>query len=109
MPYRIIFDGLNLGLAQGTGIATYTRMLTHMAHDLGHEVGVLYSTPFTPPEDPLLREIAFFDQKRPLNPVRRKKKLTPQRLLNFVVDQARYQLPIKPLPVEFSGAVVARQ
>jgi len=58
---RIIFDGLNLSLARGTGIATYTRMLTRAAHDLGHEVGVLYSTPFTPAKDRLLREIAFFD------------------------------------------------
>jgi len=62
---RIIFDGLNLSLARGTGIATYTRMLTRAAHDLGHEVGVLYSTPFTPAKDRLLREIAFFDEKRP--------------------------------------------
>ena len=61
---RIIFDGLNLSLARGTGIATYTRMLTRAAHDLGHEVGVLYSTPFTPAKDRLLREIAFFDEKR---------------------------------------------
>ena len=65
MALRIIFDGLNLSLARGTGIATYTRMLTRAAHDLGHEVGVVYSTPFTPAKDPLLREIAFFDEKRP--------------------------------------------
>ena len=76
---RIIFDGLNLSLARGTGIATYTRMLTRAAHDLGHEVGVLYSTPFTPAKDRLLREIAFFDEKRPS--MSGKRKLTLRRIL----------------------------
>ena len=108
MPHRIIFDGLNLSLAQGTGIATYTRMLTRVARDLGHDVGVVYSTPFTPPADALLREVAFFDAKRPTNPVR-KKKLTARKLLNFAIDQARYQLPIKPMPVELGSAVITRQ
>ena len=104
---RIIFDGLNLGLARGTGIATYTRMLTRAAHDLGHEVGVLYSTPFTPAKDPLLREIAFFDEKRPS--MSGKRKLTLRRALNHAIDQTRYHLPVKPLTVDMSGAVVARQ
>ena len=38
-----------------------------------------------------------------------KRKLTLRRALNHAVDQTRYHLPVKPLPVEFSGAVVARQ
>ncbi len=75
MSRRIVFDGLNLSLTRGTGIATYTRMLTRVAHDLGYEVGVVYSTPCTPPKDPRLREIAFFDEKRAPNPA--PKKLTP--------------------------------
>ena len=87
---RIIFDGLNLSLARGTGIATYTRMLTRAAHDLGHEVGVLYSTPFTPAKDPLLREIAFFDEKRAS--MSGKRKLTLRRALNHAIDQTRYYL-----------------
>jgi glycosyltransferase involved in cell wall biosynthesis len=104
---RIIFDGLNLGLPRGTGITTYTRILTRAAHDLGHEVGVLYSTQFTPAKDPLLREIAFFDEKRPS--MSGKRKLTLRRALNHAIDQTRYHLPVKPLTVEMSGAVVARQ
>ena len=83
---RIIFDGLNLSLARGTGIATYTRMLTRAAHDLGHEVGVLYSTPFTPAKDRLLREIAFFDEKR--SSMSGKRKLTLRRALNHAIDHA---------------------
>jgi glycosyltransferase involved in cell wall biosynthesis len=108
MPLRIIFDGLNLSLAQGTGIATYTRTLTRAAHDLGHEVGVVYSTPFTPPKDRLLREIAFFDERRASSPAR-KGRLTPRMVFNFAVDQARYRRPVRPRPVECSGAVIARQ
>jgi len=107
MSQRIFFDGLNLSLRRGTGIATYTRILTRAAHELGHEVGVVYSTPFTPSKDPLLREIAFFDEKRP--EMSGKRKLTLRRALNHAIDQTRYHLPVRPLPVELTGAVVARQ
>src|SRR5438874_10221284 len=88
---RIVFDGLNLSLARGTGIATYTRMLTRAAHELGHEVGALYSTPFTPPKARLLREIALSDKKRPsmsANP-----NLTSPLALNHAIDSTRYHVP----------------
>jgi glycosyltransferase involved in cell wall biosynthesis len=107
MPLRIVFDGLNLSLSEGTGIATYTRLLTRTAHDLGHEVGIVYSSPFTPPKDALLREIVFFDEKRLPNPLRRK--MTLRRLFDYAFDQARCHLSVKPLPVALNGAVVARQ
>ena len=60
---RVFFDGLNLSLAQGTGVATYTRMLAQVVRDLGYEVGVVYGSAQRPPKDPLLREVAFFDEK----------------------------------------------
>jgi glycosyltransferase involved in cell wall biosynthesis len=104
---RIVFDGLNLSLTQGTGIATYTRILTRIAHDLGHEVGVVYSSRFTPPKDAALREIALFDEKRLPHPAR--PKMTPRRLLHYALDQARYHFPVKPLPVALNGAVLTRQ
>jgi glycosyltransferase involved in cell wall biosynthesis len=107
MPVRIVFDGLNLSLTEGTGIATYTRILTRTAHDLGHEVGIVYSSPFTPPKDALLREITFFDEKRLPNPAHRK--MTPRRLFNYALDQARYHFPVTPLPVALNGAVITRQ
>ncbi len=107
MSQRIIFDGLNLSLRRGTGIATYTRIPTHTAHDVGHEVGVVYSTPFTPAKNQLLREIAFFDEKRAA--MSGKRKLTLGRALNHAIDQTQYHLPVKPLPVELTGAVVSRQ
>lgn len=102
---RIVFDGLNLALPQGTGIATYTRMLTRVAGRLGYNVGVVYSTPFTPAADPALREIAFFDEKRA--PAQLGAKLTPRRLVHHLFDQARYHFPVSAAPLRFTGAVIA--
>ena len=64
MVGRVFFDGLNLSLPQGTGVATYTRILAQVVRDLGGEVGVVYASAQKPPKDPMLREVAFFDEKR---------------------------------------------
>src|SRR5215471_1842391 len=103
MAQRIIFDGLNLSLAEGTGVATYTRILTQVARELGHEVGVVYGSPQVPPKNRLLREVAFFDEKRAI------RSSTAADLVGYAADQIRYHLPVKPTPVELSGAVVTRQ
>ena len=63
MGRRIFYDGLNLSLEHGTGIATYTRMLARIARELGYEVGAVYSSPQRPAKNPLLREIGFFDAR----------------------------------------------
>ena len=63
MSRRIFYDGLNLSLEHGTGIATYTRMLARIARELGYEVGAVYSSPHRPAKNPLLREIGFFDAR----------------------------------------------
>ena len=63
MSRRIFYDGLNLSLEHGTGIATYTRMLARIARELGYEVGAVYSSPHRPAKNPLLREIGFFDPR----------------------------------------------
>lgn len=60
---HILYDGLNLQLEQGTGVATYARTLVQAARGLGHEASVLYALPEPVPTDPLLREIALFDRK----------------------------------------------
>src|SRR5260370_35483859 len=60
MSRRIYFDGLNLSLERGTGIATYTRILAQVVRDLGHEIGIVYGSPTRPAKNPLMREIAFF-------------------------------------------------
>jgi len=67
MPLRIIYDGLNLALEEGTGVATYARTLTQVARNLGYNVGVVYGSPQAPSRNPMLREIAFFDEKRSLS------------------------------------------
>jgi len=64
MAKRIVFDGFNLALPQGTGIATYTRSLIETVRGLGHQAGVLYATRQMPAKDPVLREIGFFDERR---------------------------------------------
>lgn len=57
------FDGLNLAISRGTGIATYTRVATRIAGDLGYDTGILFSTFRDPPKDPVLREVTFFDDR----------------------------------------------
>lgn len=97
MPQRIIFDGLNLALEEGTGVATYARMLTRVARDLGHKVGVVYGSPQAPSRNPLLREIAFFDEKRAI------KRSRSAETLDYIFDCIRYHLPVRPTPVEVAA------
>ena len=101
MSRRIYFDGLNLSLERGTGIATYTRLLANLVRELDYEVGVIYSTPQRPAKNPLLREISFFDTREAMRiPYTR-------RAYNAVADQIRYPLGVEPTPVTLSGAVIA--
>jgi glycosyltransferase involved in cell wall biosynthesis len=104
---RIVFDGLNLSLRKGTGIATYARILTRLAREFGYDIGIVYSTPFTVAAEPLLREIAFFDEMGSLNQLATR--LTPRRVLNYIIDQARYYFPVEPAPLTFTGAVIKEQ
>lgn len=67
MPHLVAFDGLNLSLSRGTGIATYTRSLARAAGDLGYDTGVLFSTLRDPPKDPLLSEVSFFDDRNEIS------------------------------------------
>ena len=100
---HIIFDGFNLALEEGTGVATYARMLIRVARELGHKVGVIYGSPQAPSRNPVLREIGFFDEQRAT------KKSLPREMLNYVGGQFRYYLPVRPKPVELSGVVITRQ
>lgn len=61
----IALDAYNLALDQGTGVATYARNLSHRLAALGAEVGVLYGQNVPKAEDPLLREVTFFDPRGP--------------------------------------------
>jgi glycosyltransferase involved in cell wall biosynthesis len=103
MAGRVFYDGLNLALTEGTGVATYTRTLTRVVRDLGYEVGVVYTAPDNPPKDPVLREIAFFDEKQAVKPP------LARQIINCFADQLRGFTPVKPRPVAFDGVVVRRQ
>jgi len=58
---RIMIDGRNLKLDQGTGVSTYARNLSYLLHDLGYEVDILYDQNVSYGINDLLKEIAFFD------------------------------------------------
>jgi len=103
MSRRIYFDGLNLSLERGTGIATYTRMLASVVRELGNQVGVVYSSPSRPAKNPLLREVSFFDTREAVRTTHR------QEVYNAIVDQVHSAFGIKPQPVELTGAVIAQQ
>jgi len=101
MARRIFFDGLNLALERGTGIATYSRILTQVAHSLGHEVGVVYSSPHALAKDARLRDAAFFDARQP-------KRIAGFRChLAYVADHFRCYSAIRPAAVNLDGMVVA--
>jgi glycosyltransferase involved in cell wall biosynthesis/SAM-dependent methyltransferase len=102
----IIYDGLNFAPGRGTGIATYTRMLTRIVRNLGCDVGVVYGSAFTPAKDPLLREVLFFDQLRSAG---LGKKITVQRYFDMLVDQLHCHFTLQPLPVALGKTVICDQ
>ncbi|TMJ58041.1 MAG: glycosyltransferase family 4 protein [Alphaproteobacteria bacterium] len=103
MSRRIYFDGLNLSLERGTGIATYTRLLAEMVRELGYEIGVVYSSRNRPSKNPVLREISFFDYR---DDSRRPK---AGDVWNALVDQFHHPFGIKPGALNLSGLVVTDQ
>ncbi len=61
MPYTVLYDGLNLSLKAGTGVATYTRGLIEVARNLGYRTTLLHPVNGKLPRDPVLREVLLFD------------------------------------------------
>jgi glycosyltransferase involved in cell wall biosynthesis len=59
---QIAIDGFNLAMPQGTGIATYARVLSRTLSDIGHPVDVLYGLPLSPSASTVMREVGFFDR-----------------------------------------------
>jgi glycosyltransferase involved in cell wall biosynthesis len=103
MSGRIFYDGLNLSLTRGTGVATYARSLTRIASDIGYEVGVVYEAVQRPPKDKRLREIAFFDEPRAT-------RTSPsRRSIHLATDTFRHFRPVAPARVVLDGTVIIRQ
>jgi glycosyltransferase involved in cell wall biosynthesis/SAM-dependent methyltransferase len=100
----IVYDGLNLALARGTGVATYTRVLSKLAHNLGYDVGVVYETPAPVLKDATLQDVLFFDQAVAAH--RRKRKIFAARLADDLIDRVRSHLDVRPTPVALGKTVI---
>lgn len=95
----VLIDGYNLAMAKGTGIATYARNLCEEVSGLGHDVSVLYGQRIAEEDDPLLREIAFFD---PLELPKGKFR----KALRAIRSGARSPFELRPRELDLSGKVV---
>ena len=94
---RILLDAYNLALAEGTGIATYARNLSHAIGELGHQPEVLYQFRSQGEDDKLLDEISFFD------PVDQRRSRGRRRML-----QAMASRPLRAAVTIASNAVGVR-
>ena len=99
MAPRILIDGMNLALEQGTGVSTYARNLSYRLGALGAGVEVLYGRNVLSTWSPLMREVAFFDdpptvRRGPVQEVRRF-----LRMVTMGVGE-------RPVEVPVTGAVV---
>ncbi|MGE5271039.1 MAG: glycosyltransferase family 4 protein [Thiohalocapsa sp.] len=103
MSRRIYFDGLNLSLERGTGIATYARQLARLVRELGYEVGVVYGSPTRPAKHKLMREISFFDNREAMPMTHR------EEVRNAVADLLRMPFGVQPGAVDLTGAVITDQ
>ena len=102
MTRTVLYDGLNLSLKAGTGVATYTRSLLGTARQLGYRTGVVYSSPDRVPKNPLLREIMLFDDGT-------EPKLSPKKLARrWLRRQLGAPLGLAPASVPLTGTVVLR-
>lgn len=88
---KILFDGMNLSLRKGTGVATYARNLASTAKALGHEVHILHGEDISRSRNPLALEAEFFSAggRRSAG---RLKRLSRQML--GLVDVAPWRVPL---------------
>lgn len=102
MSRRIYFDGLNLSLERGTGIATYTRLLARVARDLGHEVGIVCSSPRRPATNWLTRR--FSSDAADGAPVS-----SAKQVWDVCWDQLQAPFGVRPSAVNPTGAAAANR
>jgi glycosyltransferase involved in cell wall biosynthesis len=68
MPYKILLEGCQLRLSEGTGIATYGRNLVEAIRANGWDVAALIDTDKPLREsDPVLNAISLFDAVKPIS------------------------------------------
>lgn len=95
---KIMIDGMNLALDQGTGVATYARNLASCVRRLGFGLTTLYGKPAPLRGDPVLREAMLVDD-------------APQRrsAARWTADLARSLAPVAPTAVPETGHVLREQ
>lgn len=103
MPKKVYFDGMNLGIKRGTGVATYTRVLANLTRGLGYSTGILYSMRHKLPKRPLEREVAFYDEG-PVPPAVR-----IARAVSAFSNILTSPLGVTPQKVKRTGVVITRQ
>ena len=98
----ILYDGLNLSLKKGTGVATYTRSLMATAQSLGYLTGVVHGIPGKVPKDPVLREVLLFDDANAHVPgaISVAKRWLRRRIAA--------PFGIAPVPIPLSGTVIVK-
>jgi glycosyltransferase involved in cell wall biosynthesis len=100
MSRRIFYDGLNLALERGTGIATYTRLLTRVTRELGNEVGIVCSSPRRPATSWLTRKISSdAADQAPVS--------LPKKIWDVYWDQLWAPLGLRPVAVNGTGTAVS--
>ncbi|MFD9896916.1 glycosyltransferase family 4 protein [Mesorhizobium sp. NPDC059025] len=102
MRPTILYDGLNLSLKKGTGVATYTRGLISTAQALGYRTGVVHDVQGSIPKDPMLREVILFDDnvERKVGPL-----FSARRWLR---RQMAAPFGTKPTAVPLNGTVILK-
>ncbi|QND50598.1 glycosyltransferase family 4 protein (plasmid) [Phyllobacterium sp. 628] len=102
MVKTILYDGLNLSMQKGTGVATYTRGLIQTARNLDYQTGIVHSVQGKLPKDPMLREVVLFDDNalRKLGPVALGRR--------WLRRQIAAPLGIKPTQIPLTGTVITK-
>ncbi|MBB3609299.1 glycosyltransferase family 1 protein [Rhizobium sp. BK602] len=102
MGQTILYDGLNLSLKKGTGVATYTRSLMSTARALGYQTGVVHGIQGNIPRDPMLREVVLFDDssERATGPLFMARRWLRRRLAA--------PFGVKPVPIPLNGTVILK-
>jgi glycosyltransferase involved in cell wall biosynthesis len=89
---RICIDGFNLGMAKGSGIATYARNLLSVVSELGHETQILFASQRGRHPDNLMNMVDLVDapeREDRFNPMRAlRRSIPPGRPIAWPVDGA---------------------
>lgn len=103
MTRTILYDGLNLSLKKGTGVATYARSLLSTARSLGYRTGVVYGIQGNIPRDPMLREVILFDDSAQQG---RNEAFSSTR--RWLRRRIAAPFGVKPVPIPLNGTVILK-